>query len=335
MLAAEIPQEKGRALLEALGALDAIARVELARQPWLSTGVAGRIRNCDLQAWLACEGAGAKVIQQSEMPPRFSSRPEAPLAFFLHGDQTCLDAPCLGIVGTRNATAYGKSVAKSFAFALAEAGATIISGGALGIDAAAHEGALNAGGKTVAVLAGGIDKPYPSQHRGLFKRIQSSGCLISAYACGTLPERRKFLHRNELIAGLSDAVLVVEAPARSGALSTAFAARTFGRPVLVVPAGIDVESFQGSHHLIRSGATLVSEAAQVAEALGLLILTTPTEPLTGLPARILGAMTTKPIASEKLAEALGLEPNELMAELTMLELDGRVSRELGGYALVP
>jgi DNA processing protein len=288
-----------------------------------------------VQAWNAAKAEGVGLLLPDQMPPRLAKSPEAPLALFVQGDPSCLLEPCVGIVGTRNASAYGRGVAKRFAGALAEAGATIVSGGALGIDAAAHEGALAAGGRTVAVLAGGIDKPYPSQNRGLFRRIQASGCLLSNYACGTLPERRKFLQRNELIAGLCDVVLVVEAPARSGALSTAVAARSAGRPIFVVPANIEADSFQGSHHLIRSGATLVGEPAHVAEAMGLLMLSTAAAPVTGLPGQILAAMTSKPLPAEKLAEVLGLEPSELMAELTMLELDGRVSRELGGYALVP
>jgi DNA processing protein len=142
--------------------------------------------------------------------------------------------------------------------------------------------------------------------------------------------------RNVVIAGLSDAILVVEAPERSGALSTALAARRFGRPVFSVPANIETESFRGSHELIRSGAMLVDDPAQVAEALGILMLERPKlEPATGMAARILSHLTTKPLAAEKLAELLELPSHELMAELTMLELDGRVSRELGGYALVP
>jgi DNA processing protein len=262
---------------------------------------------------------------------------DAPAAFFALGDTRCLYEPCVAIVGTRNASTYGRAVARKFASALAMAGATVVSGGAVGIDTAAHEGALSADGRTVAVLAGGVDRPYPSQNMGLFRRMRETGCQVSAYACGTIAERHKFVERNEFIAGLSSAVVVVEAPAHSGALTTALAARRFGRPVFAVPANIEAKGFRGSHELIRTGATLLDDPEQLLSLLGLVTQRRldPLGPISALAGRILGALTTTPLPAEKLAELVGVGPQQLLSELTMLELDGRVIREPGGYALVP
>jgi DNA processing protein len=160
---------------------------------------------------------------------------------------------------------------------------------------------------------------------------------VSTYACGTIAERHKFVERNEVIAGLSRAIVVIEAPERSGALTTAVAARRFNRPVFVVPANIEAASFRGSHQLIRTGATLVDDPDQLLSSLGLVgqEVRAAVEPTSALAARILKALTTTAIPAEKLADIVRIEPHELMAELTMLELDGRVIRGQGGYALVP
>lgn len=254
------------------------------------------------------------------------------------GDPTCLERPTVGIVGTRNASVYGRAAAAKFAESFARQGLTVVSGGAIGIDAAAHEGALAGSGQTAAVLAGGLDRLYPAMHAGLFRRISSSGCLLSAYAFGTKPIGYRFLARNSLIAMLSQVLLVVEAPARSGALNTAHNAAELGRPVFVVPSTIDQLSFQGSHALIRDGATLIDSPDQIFEALEV----QPTLNFSAEPAeinevsqKILGAMSIEVKRMEVIALETGLSPDELLAELTFLEMDGRVIRGSGGYALVP
>lgn len=319
LAAAEVPYSKGQAFLRTL---DPSALSESERQ---------RFQRADLDALTEFLDVGGEVL---EPPDRVRQLETPPLALFALGRASVMAGACIGIVGTRNASVYGKAAAKKFASGLAGA-ACVVSGGALGIDAAAHDGTLQAGGTTIAVLACGVDKPYPTQNAGLFRRIVESGCLVSKYACGSLPQPYKFLERNEIIAALSDAVLVVEAPEGSGALSTATAATALGRPVFVVPGNIDSKGFTGSHSLIRAGATLVDDPEQILQALGLSGLPkATTEPVTELAAQILAKLSTVPLPAEKLAEAVGLPPQDLMAELTMLELDGRVTRELGGYALV-
>ena len=334
LLAAEVTPSKGRALIEAFGPCAVVTIDEFANSPLLAAGEAARVRACTVNA---PSSAGAHVIQGAERPPLLASIDDAPLAFFALGDTRCLYEPCVAIVGTRNASTYGRAVARKFASALAMAGATVVSGGAVGIDAAAHEGALCADGRSVAVLAGGVDRPYPSKNAGLFRRMRVTGCQVSTYACGTIAERHKFVERNEFIAGLSSAVVVIEAPARSGALTTALAARRFGRPIFAVPANIEAESFRGSHALIRAGATLVDDPEQLISYLGLVTQRRldPIGPASALAGRILKAVTTTAMSAEKLAEVVGVAPHELLAELTMLELDGRVIRDSGGYALVP
>ncbi|HLK14702.1 MAG TPA: DNA-processing protein DprA [Fimbriimonadaceae bacterium] len=334
LLAAEVSPAKGRALIEALGPSGLSDPAKFAASPLLAKAEAARVRASDPAAPAR---AGVELLEGSGRPPLVASLTDAAIAIFTLGETGCLFEPCVAIVGTRNATAYGKAVARRFAGAFASAGATVVSGGALGIDAAAHEAALAEGGCTAAVLACGLDKPYPSRNLGLFRRMRERGCQVSSYACGMIAERHKFVERNELIAALSLAVVVVEAPENSGALTTAMAARRFGRPVFVVPANIEATSFRGSHKLIRTGDTLVEDPDQVLAALGLSSRAPAVraEPASALAAKILGALTTTPMPAEKLAETVRVEPHELLAELTMLELDGRVLRDTGGYALIP
>ena len=281
---------------------------------------------------------GASLLFTADMPERYQAAPNAPPALYCSGDPSCLEGPVVAIVGTRGASTYGKAVAQKFAEALGRAGVTIISGGALGIDAAAHEGALQVGAKTVAVLLSGIDKVYPSQHFGLFERIKQSGCLLSQFPVGAGAARpHRPLMRNYTVASLSVAVVVVEAPERSGALSTAGAANDLGRQVFVVPANIDNLKFKGSHSLIRDGATLVDHPDQVLDALQL----APSQDeraeieFSEPQRKIIAALTSDPIACEFIVERTGMQTSEVLSELTMLELEGHVIKDSGGYALRP
>jgi DNA processing protein len=214
---------------------------------------------------------------------------------------------------------------------------TVVSGGALGIDAAAHRGAMEAGGRTVAVLAAGVDHVYPAVHHGLFAQIRQNGCLVSQFAVGSKPSEYRFLVRNGLVAALSLAVLVIEAPQRSGAIRTANAANDLGRDVFVVPANIDAMSFRGSFSLIRDGATLVSHPSEILESLGIEARDVATEhPAPSGPGEvILSVLSVTPLAAERIVERTGLETADVLSELTMLELEGRVIRDAGGYAVKP
>ncbi|RYG24529.1 DNA-protecting protein DprA [bacterium] len=279
---------------------------------------------------------GAKVLTEMDFSS-YLAEAEGPPAIFVSGDAAALHEPCIAIVGTRSASLYGKACAQKFAEGFARAGVTVVSGGALGIDAAAHKGALAVGGRTAAVLAGGVDNVYPSVHAGLFGQIRESGCLVSQFACGAKPGEHKFLLRNDLIASLCIGVLVVEAPNKSGALRTAATAAELGREVFVVPATIDNRAYWGSLNLIRDGATLVYHPDQVLESLDI----EPVRAQTASPApegdteRLLAALSIDPISPEGLVERTGLDPSTVLSELTLLELDGRIVKDASGYALKP
>jgi DNA processing protein len=335
-LAAEMTAEKGRALLERLdpSSIDPVA--DLDAFEFLTPSERKRMRSASESALYAAEKGGIRVFEADSIPGVYGQSPISP-ALFIDGSIDCLAAPTVAIVGTRAASTYGKAVAEKFAEALARAGVTVVSGGALGIDAAAHRGALNVGGATVAVLAGGVDRVYPSVHAGLFRQVRESGCLVSQFPVGAQPLDYRFLERNRLIAALSLGVLVIEAPARSGALRTAHEAADLGREVFVVPANIDNLKFKGSFNLIRDGATLVDHPYQILESLGL--ESSPAGPVpapaSGVGQRIMAVLSVQPLAAEFIVERTGLPAAEILSELTMLELEGRVIRDAGGYALRP
>jgi len=179
------------------------------------------------------------------------------------GQAEPLGRRAIALVGTRRATRRGLTIAEELAAALARAGWVIVSGMARGIDAAAHQGALRAGGCTVAILGTGIDRTYPAEHRRLRRRIEQQGCALAEQPPGSLPLKHHFPQRNRLIAGLAEGVIVVDAPERSGALLTAYLALDYGREVFAVPGPVDVPQSRGCHHLLKEGAALVEEVADV------------------------------------------------------------------------
>ncbi|MBC8065442.1 MAG: DNA-protecting protein DprA [Chlorobia bacterium] len=274
----------------------------------------------------------------SEFSESLKNWPENPPGLFVWGDWKCALEPTVAIVGTRGASTYGKAVSTKFAEAFARAGVTVISGGAIGIDAAAHKGAMAVEGKTIAVLAGGVDRLYPALHRGLFQQIRGgNGCLVSQFACGTKPDAFRFLGRNHLIAALSLAVVVIEAPERSGAIHTAHRANELGKQVFVVPSNIENLNFRGSHALIRDGAALVDHPDQVLNSIGVKpALDIPFEkPMGSVAQKILGVLSTSPLAVEFILERSGLPMSDVISELTILELEGRIIHDAGGYAVKP
>ncbi len=196
---------------------------------------------------------------------------------YLHvvGRAEVLCGPCLAIVGTRRATARGLAVARTLGAHLAARGWTVVSGLALGIDGAAHQGALDAGGPTAAVMATGPDTTYPAAHRGLRRSIETVGCSLTECDPGTPPRRFAFPRRNRLIVGLCQGVIVIEAPRKSGALVTAQMAVDNNREVFAVPGPVDLETSAGCHQLLREGAHLLETAADVDRVLGLPNAATP------------------------------------------------------------
>ncbi len=255
------------------------------------------------------------------------------------GDLSGLGRPCVAIVGTRAATPYGRRLAQRFAGELGRAGCCIISGLALGIDAAAHEGALAAGAPTIGVLGGGHRRFFPTRNRELAERMAAGGgAVLSPYPPHHAAFPHQFLARNAIVAALADAILVVEAPARSGALNTAGWAA--GRiPVLAVPGDVDRKHVSGCLALIRDGATLARGPEDVLEAIGRLNLSTaprpPDVPREPAAQALLAALDAGVGELDELVAAAGLTPPAALAALTMLELDGAIeSRGATTYARV-
>jgi DNA processing protein len=198
--------------------------------------------------------------------------PHAPVALWVRGDPAVLTRldPAIALVGARAATGYGEHIAGEFAADLAGRGVAVVSGAAYGIDGAAHRAALAAGGTTVALLAGGVDRPYPAGHTDLLRRIAASGAVLGEVPCGSAPTRWRFLQRNRLIAALGDATVVIEAGWRSGSLNTAGHAATLGRPLGAVPGPVTSGSSAGCHRLLREfDARCVTTSDEAAELLGL------------------------------------------------------------------
>jgi len=271
----------------------------------------------------------------------------APLGLWLRGDGdlAALTESGVAIVGARAATSYGSELAAQLAFDLAERGWTVISGGAFGIDAAAHRGALSAGAPTVAVLAGGIDRSYPAAHAALFERIARDGLLVSEWPTGCAPYRHRFLIRNRLIAALSAGCVVVEASARSGARHTAGRAQELGRPVMAVPGPVTSAMSVGTHALLRdTEARLVTGVEHVLEEIGRLgvDLAPPSrgpdtlrDTLSPVQARTLEALPARrPVLPEHIAREAGLSVLEVLAALPALEARGFVESADGAWQLV-
>ncbi len=204
-----------------------------------------------------------------QYPLLLNEIPNPPKKIYLLGNLPNQNSPHIAIVGTRKATTEGRLIAKKIAQKLAELGAIIVSGLAIGIDTAAHEGALAGNGKTIAVLACGLDTIYPRQNENLAQKIlETNGAIISEYPVGTPAYPDQFLARNRIVSGLSVATIVIEAPIDSGALVTARLAAEQGREVFVIPGPINHPNYRGSHKLIRDGARLVNSIEDILEDLG-------------------------------------------------------------------
>ena len=272
-------------------------------------------------------------------PAALGVLPDAPFGLFVRG---CTDAvltrlaedPVVAIVGCRRATAQGAAFARELAAALARRGAVVVSGLAHGIDAAAHEGALDAGGTTVAVLGCGVDVPYPRRNRALARRVCESGALMSEYWPGTPPAPWRFPARNRIVAGLAGAAAVIEAGRRSGALITADFGLELGRPVLAVPGWPGALASEGCNGLLRAGAALLESADDVVAEMPDYCWRDDGPPrmsstLDGLAGRVHEHLAREPMAVDPLAEALGEDPAAIAAALSLLEVEGLAVRGEG------
>ena len=291
------------------------------------------------QAWLAAApDRHVLVLGDHAYPAPLLHNPDPPLLLYLQGDATLLDSPCVAIVGSRQPTAQGRDHAQRFAKALAERGWTIVSGLAAGIDGAAHEGALDGSGRTIAVVGTGLDRVYPPRHRALAHRIAQTGLLVSELCLGTPPLPANFPQRNRIIAGLSRGTLVVEAALRSGSLITARLASEAGREVMAIPGSILAPQSAGCHALIRQGAALVDSPELVAEELGPLDRPSPKPEAAPVASAaddppddpILAVLGHDPQSLDTLIDRCGWPAPQLSAHLLTLELDGLIARLPGG-----
>lgn len=289
----------------------------------------------DLQ-WLSEGRRGLLVWTDPRYPKALREIAQPPPALFWRGDIEVLEIPQLAIVGSRNATPQGLENAQAFAAELARRGLCIASGLALGIDGAAHRGALQAGGSTLAVCATGLDRIYPARHKELAAQIEARGLLISEFLPGTPPRAEHFPRRNRLISGLSLGVLVVEAARESGSLITAHLANEQGREVFAIPGSIHNVLSRGCHQLIRQGAKLVETAddvlEEIAPALGSWLRgPAAAEPVPEARAGpLLEALGDDPQTLDSLVERLALPVDQVNAMLLELELQGRVAAASGG-----
>lgn len=262
-------------------------------------------------------------------PPLLAEISGRPSVLFVRGDLTSADVAAVGIVGTRRATPHGRQTAGMIASDLGRAGVTVVSGLARGIDAAAHHAALEAGGRTVAVLGSGVDVIYPSEHRGLAERILESGAIVSEQPPGAKPDAQNFPARNRIISGMSTGVVVIEAPTRSGALITASFAADQGREVFVVPGSVLTPSSEGSNGLLRDGARIVRSGQDVLEDLNLVPEGSPTATQRALllderEMALYAAIGNEPRHIDELAEETGFTTSETAALLLTMELNGLV-----------
>ncbi len=279
------------------------------------------------------------IPDNTAYPPLLREIPGFPARIFVRGVLPDVKSRAVAIVGTRKATSAGLKLAEEIAMRLASAGLTVVSGLAMGIDAAAHRGALKAKGKTVAVLGNGIDSIYPRSNEQLGNEIiEFGGAIISEYPPGSPSYPANFLARNRIVSGLAEATIVIEAPERSGSLATARAAAEQGREVFVLPGSPNHPNYQGSHRLIRDGARLVASADDILADLGIEnvnALTADAGELkpeeSSILAALLGAGARLNI--DKLVELTRLQPQTVSCAVTTLTLKGLIKEADGRYEL--
>lgn len=271
------------------------------------------------------------TLETADIPTRLTTISQPPSRLFVTGSlDNLLAVPCVAIVGSRKVSSYGREVTQRLASELAGQGITIVSGLAFGVDSIAHQAALDAGGRTIAVLPSPIERVYPASHQQLAKQIVAhGGALISEYPSGTTVFKGNFVARNRLIAGLADATLLTEAALKSGSLHTARFALENGRDVLAVPGNITSPTSQGTNNLLKMGAAPVTSSNDVLQVLNLAPVT-PTATAGSTPAEqaIIDALASGIVDGAELQQRSGLTIEEFNQTLTMLEINGAV-RGLG------
>ncbi len=277
----------------------------------------------------------AITLVDDDYPKLLSQIFDPPPVLFYKGDIKILNRTCLAVVGTRKASAYGLQITTELMLTLANANLVIVSGLAYGIDTAAHRATLQLGGLTAAVLACGLDNIYPTTNTPLAENIiKNGGLILTEYPPGTAPLKQNFPYRNRIIAGVSRATLVIEGAEDSGSLITAKSALEANREVLAVPGNIFSPQSKGTNQLLKQGAHVVTEAQDVLNVLGLEVLTQAHLPLASSEQiAVLNYLTHEPQTIDEIVRASGMNPPELMSQITMLEVGGYI-RDLGGQKYV-
>jgi DNA processing protein len=289
-------------------------------------------------AWLAADAAGPRAVitlGDPQYPRALLETADPPLLLYAQGRFELLQADAIAVVGSRNPTPQGQDNAREFSRHLSGAGLVVVSGLALGIDAAAHAGGLEGAASTIAVVGTGLDRVYPRRNQSLAHRVAEQGLLVSEYSLGTPPLPANFPLRNRIIAGLSRGTLVVEAALQSGSLITARLAVEAGREVFAIPGSIHSPQARGCHALLKQGAKLVETAQDILEELHLTGTGACAAPVANGTARapapadadpLLAALGFDPVTLDALAARTGLPASELSVRLLDLELDGQVAR---------
>jgi DNA processing protein len=344
-----------RALLERFGSATRVLDSSLAALrdvPGVGTKLAERLvrarRECDGAAELElCRRMGVQLVTRSDpsYPPPLGDIPDPPYLLYMKGTYEPRDQLAIALVGSRKCTPYGMRIAERLAASLARVGLTVVSGLARGIDAAAHRGALKAGGRTLAVMANGLAGTYPPEHESLAREITEAGAVTSEMPMHQEPIAGLFPQRNRIVSGLCLGVVVVEATPRSGSLSTARHALEQNREVFAVPGPVDSLSSQGCHRLIRDGARLVETIDDILEELGPLVRgvrAEPSAPIVRHPAELtlsdqerslLGRLDDHPLAVDELIALTGMTASQVQATLLTLEMR-RLVRRLPGHQFV-
>lgn len=331
--------EGARRLLKEFGSPDAVLAASIGSlRTIVNSDVAAAITNgvpddllAPTLAWLEDDRNHIVTLADSDYPQALLNITDPPLLLYVKGSLDLLNRTALATVGSRNATPQGINNAEAFAKSLSNAGLCVISGMAHGIDAAAHRGALQGQGGSIAVVGTGLDKVYPAANRDLAHALASQGALISEFPLGTPPLAANFPRRNRIISGMSIGCLVVEASLQSGSLITARLALEQGRDVFAIPGSIHAPQSKGCHALIKQGAKLVEAAQDILEELGMQLPAPPR--VSGMPdadSELLQQLGFDPVDLDTLGSRCGLTVSKLSAMLLTLELDGRVCALPGG-----
>jgi DNA processing protein len=298
-------------------------------------------RQLDLPAEMAqLEEANIQLLtwDDEDYPTYLKEIPDPPPVLFVRGELQLQDQWAVAVVGTRRASAYGRLATERLTGDLARSGVTIVSGLARGIDSVAHQAALDAGGRTIAVLGSGLGCIYPAEHRALAQRISTCGALVTEFHPDTRPEAGNFPRRNRIISGLALGVLVVEAGERSGASITANYALDQGRDVFAVPGNITSRTSVGTNRLIQGGAKLVITAEDILEELNMTMVAEQVATQLALPAtheeaHLLQLLSDQPLHVDELSREAGMAVSQVTSTLTLMELKGMV-RQLEGMSYI-